>query len=1058
MDIVHSQRALLQECYSRLQVQDGFDPSETRKVLDDLNACNYSIQFINSRDADVLLTKLVGLVPVQDDELVSRLCQLVHYICSTQKVTLETDSLHKILEYIIGFFHLCNVWALPNAISSCAALLYGNVSRAEPFWDRLLGHGGSFETFLSPAELDSNVKLAALKAVRIISFRLPEEPYISNDHTMHLVDLLLGVITEANYAEPILRAEVLACALRCLENIFAAKWPFPTNQLGRLLGILKYHLFYGIPGQKSRPNFNLLPSPLCTHLSAVVVKEEDHEQPTQSPAPKRKNRRRRTKKANDKLEDSARDGSGDRSPTQQQPPWKKASSSESEFSDSEGGQVARLRYLQSCVRRNSYLTLRAIVKVTENKEMFSYLLNFLPDVPVTIGPPQTQTILLTILKDPNLQVRKVALDLLTDFVTYYKPFLAIAADSGTHKASFTPLSATVAAILGEIHRCLHLALIAENSLALIIQLLKCLSDVVVGSPYHRLKPGLLTRLVTDVSSFVNHKDGQIQVASLTALGSVVGHVTPCVGEVEQILKGHLLPGNKAQEMSSGPATDCWLVKVCTAKVLADVPENVRVSMTVVRVEALQVLTQVCRNHFRFILSSVEDVVAVIKMCLSDPHEAIKLHSVKLLEEFSRKLSEMLASCKDEPQYHRLLQIGSSLWLDCALCGTFQSFMQDTSQVVLQTETCNCLASVGPDIWDTLPENRKVLCITLLLGLARAPVNGETREDEISVRMASVRTLGILCCYPSLREDILFLMDVGDIIIDALKDTEIRIKASWTLSNFAETLLELRKNNSSVVAEVPHTFLCAVGNATNALQNDKNQVRANAVRALGCLLYFLTPENIKHESIQDFAREAVNVLLKSLQATLMKVRWNACYAIGSALDNSDLIGGNIIDTAPLFNGLLVSLRNCVNFKVRIRAAAALTVPSSRATYGDMFTNILQGILTALAATEESVDYKELQHQEKLREQLCLSICHLLAMMEDRDIGEVEPLVIDNEEYTRESFRKVAAKQCLLQPIRRAHRAVEAVGKAEKLHAFINTLVAELKDSFDLSAHISNMDIR
>lgn len=1062
MDLVCNQRSLLQECYNWLQAQDqgSFDLHEAARILDSLNGCSYSVQFISSRDADVLLAKLVSVVSTEDDDLVSRICDLVNHICSTQKVTLETGNLHKLLEYIINCFHLCNAWVLPHAINACASLLYGNVSRVEPFWDRLLGGRGSFEVFLSPSELDSKVKLAALKAVRVTSIRHPDEPYISDDYAMHLVEMLLGILMDVHHAEPAVHAEMLRSALRSLENIFSVKWPFPANQLGRLLGVLKYHLFYGIPGQKSRPDFNLLPSPLCTHLALVGVKEEEQEQPNQSPASKKRHRKRRHKKGTDKMdEESRRSTAHAGNTTRHQPNWKKVSSSESEFSDSEGSQLARLRYLQSCVRRNAYMTLHAIVKVMENKEMFGYWLNFLPDVPVTIGPPQTRTVLLTILKDPSMQVRKAALDLLTDFATYYKPFLGLASESGSHKTSFTSLSATVAAVLGEVHRCLHLALIAENSPALITQLLKCLSAVVAGTPYHRLKPGLLTRLIADVSSYLNHKDGQIQVASLTVLGSVVG-VTPPVDEVAKILHGALLPNDRASGDCVGPSTSCcWLVTICVKKMLADVTESVRVSMTVVRVEALQVLTQLCHAYFHFILESGDSMIAVIKMCLTDPHEAIKLHAVKLLEVFSRRLSETLS--KDQQRLPQLLQIGQKLWLDCALCGTFQAFMQDFSQVVLQTETCNCLAAMGPDIWDTLPSDRKLLCITLLLGLARARETEETsttRDDDTSVRVAAIRSLGVICGYPSLREDLLFLMDVGDVTLEALKDPVIRIRASWTLSNLAETLSELRKSGSAVASEVPSTFLYAVGAATCALHRDKNQVRANAVRALGCLLHFISSENLKHETIRKFVGEAATILLESLHASLMKVRWNSCYAIGGALSNDDLIAGAFIDVTALFKGLLASLRSCANFKVRIRAAAALTAASSRTTYGDQFFDIWRGILAALDNTAESVDYKELHHQEQLREQLCLSMCHLFTIMESRDATQVEGLLLDSEESTRNAFRKVLPKQSIEEPLRKVHNVIKALAASRKLEEFTSSLLTQVEDAFDPISQMGNMEIQ
>lgn len=87
------------------------------------------------------------------------------------------------------------------------------------------------------------------------------------------------------------------------------------------------------------------------------------------------------------------------------------------------------------------------------------------------------------------------------------------------------------------------------------------------------------------------------------------------------------------------------------------------------------------------------------------------------------------------------------------------------------------------------------------------------------------------------------MDVGDVVIEALADSNVQVKTSWTLSNLTEILAELRKQGSKTAAEVPETFLCSLGRAAICLQQDKNQTQANAVRAIGCLLQFFSKENL-----------------------------------------------------------------------------------------------------------------------------------------------------------------------------------------------------------------------
>ncbi|KAK8766793.1 hypothetical protein V5799_006425 [Amblyomma americanum] len=133
MDIVLKQQTYLKECYdSLLRKKERQDPEELKQNLRKLNECNYSFQFISSRDADVIIVLLVDVLSVvPNDDLVSRFGQLVFDICTKQKVTLETRSLHKTMEFLLKAFSSCSLWTLTNCISACGALLYSNVSRLE---------------------------------------------------------------------------------------------------------------------------------------------------------------------------------------------------------------------------------------------------------------------------------------------------------------------------------------------------------------------------------------------------------------------------------------------------------------------------------------------------------------------------------------------------------------------------------------------------------------------------------------------------------------------------------------------------------------------------------------------------------------------------------------------------------------------------------------------------------------------------------------------------------------------------------------------------------------
>lgn len=77
--------------------------------------------------------------------------------------------------------------------------------------------------------------------------------------------------------------------------------------------------------------------------------------------------------------------------------------------------------------------------------------------------------------------------------------------SSKNFTSFTAFSVTVGNIVWELHQSLCMALAMENSILVIIQLLKCLAALIQNTPYHRLKTGLITQLVENVRPYLRHK-------------------------------------------------------------------------------------------------------------------------------------------------------------------------------------------------------------------------------------------------------------------------------------------------------------------------------------------------------------------------------------------------------------------------------------------------------------------------------------------------------------------------------------------------------------------------
>lgn len=64
---------------------------------------------------------------------------------------------------------------------------------------------------------------------------------------------------------------------------------------------------------------------------------------------------------------------------------------------------------------------------------------------------------------------------------------------------------------------------------------------------------------------------------------------------------------------------------------------------------------------------------------------------------------------------------------------------------------------------------------------------------------------------------------------------------------------------------------------------------SATRGLGNLLRLIKNENLqRHTQLKSLCERAIEKLLEcAVKVTNMKVRWNACYALGNAMKNENL---------------------------------------------------------------------------------------------------------------------------------------------------------------------------
>lgn len=106
----------------------------------------------------------------------------------------------------------------------------------------------------------------------------------------------------------------------------------------------------------------------------------------------------------------------------------------------------------------------------------------------------------------------------------------------------------------------------------------------------------------------------------------------------------------------------------------------------------------------------------------------------------------------------------------------------------------------------------------------------------------------------------------------------------------------------------------------------------------------------------------------------------------------------------YSALSYVVTSCKNFKVRIKSAAALSIPASRDRYGEprVFTEIWRALAQALEHSEETEDFLEYRYCASLRTQLCHALLHLLSICAPDDLPAVTSSLNDQSRPVLKDF--------------------------------------------------------
>ncbi|KAF1643661.1 HEAT repeat-containing protein 6, partial [Eudyptes chrysocome] len=1016
-----------------------------------------------SQDVCALLVQACQLVHLDQEHLVSKVCQLIHHLLNRFQVMVDEQNLNFLLSYCISALKQCSSWTHVEILQALAALVYNNGPKCQKYLPDLLGKTGLLVQFSDSTQPDVELRRAAVRSMANLCLSVPGQPYLDESYRSICFQTFLSVLqsSKTSDVDDITFCMLLQNALKGIQSLLnGGKMKLmQTDQIGSLLAVLKKCMFHGLPGLSIEVPAALYPAPLPQYDKRSPVKQEQSElaafKQTGNRRKKSKGKQKKGEFGEEGREDLGDAGNesvlgadmlklhlGDVQSSPYSDPrtrasdvayvpagkdrlsshctsWKRISSSESEYSDAEGGIQSKMRSYQANVRQGALACFLSAIKSIEKRVLYGYWSAFVPDAP-GIGSPQSVSLMTIALKDPSPKTRACALQVLSAILEGSKQFLSVAEDANDHKRAFTPFSVTIASSIRELHRCLLLALVAESSSQTLTQIVKCLANLVSNAPYSRLKPGLLTRVWNQIKPYICHKDVNVRVSSLTLLGAIVSVQAP-LPEVQLLLQqpsssglnnsGSATPHRfnaseqwrkavpSEEEPTDNPAgctssEPCWLLRLCVSIVVlpredscSDSDANFPSLSSVyepcpLRLESLQVLALLVKGYFSMAQSYFLELGEVACRCMEEMDPSIQLHGAKLLEELGTGVLQQYKPDSAVARDQRVpVSVVVTFWT-VILNGPLPGTLQNSPHATLQTSACDALSSILPEAFSSLQNDQQILCVTLLLGL--------NHSENPLVKAAAARALGVYILFPCLRQDVMFVADTANAILNSLHDKSpnVRAKAAWSLGNLTDTLIiNMETMGQSFQEEFSDLLLLKMLRSATEASKDRDKVKSNAVRALGNVLHFLQPYHIANPRFREAIEESLQALISTVQSeATMKVRWNACYALGNVFKNPALPLGEAPWTTQAYSALSSVVKSCKNFKVRIKSAMALSIPSKRECYGsvEQFCQIWSALVVALQKSEDTEDFLEFKYSASLRTQICQALLHLLSLAKSTDL--------------------------------------------------------------------------
>ncbi|XP_077233476.1 ARM repeat superfamily protein isoform X2 [Tasmannia lanceolata] len=735
-------------------------------------------------------------------------------------------------------------------------------------------------------------------------------------------------------------------------------------------------------------------------------------------------------------------------------------SSDSEHSDSDGPVKDTDRFRCSKARIAAIICIQDLCEA-DPKSLTAYWPMLLPTNDVLQLRKYQATLMTCLLFDPILKTRMASASALAAMLDGPSSvFLQVAEyKESTKCGSFTTLSSSLGQILMQLHAGLLYLIQHETHSGLLASVFKLLMLLISATPYIRMPIELLPTVISTV-----HKRILEDFSLKTNQTSLLATALSCLASA---LSTSPPSSQVAELLQEGTSTDVVGVQPNSSVLGSMFQFSQRVMHPTIAFEALQALRAVSHNYPNVMAAYWEQVSATVYgllreggpdcpiyevqsrpwkvdvgNALGSTPEKCTMAAIRVLDECLRAtsgfkgtdnlLEDKLLDTPFTSDCTRTKKISSAPWYELngsevsegnltgyssgvkQWCEAIEKHLPSTllhKAPMVRAASVTCFAGTTSSVFFLLPKEKQDFIISSVISLAIS--------DEVpSVRAAACRAIGVISCFPQIFESTEILVEFIRAAEINTHDTlvSVRITASWALANICDSLrhrasdLHLDKCSSGPNAYSGSISLLA--ECALRLTKDGDKIKSNAVRALGNLSRFVRFTNQSAmcgpvDGDPHWLERMVQAFLSCVTTGNVKVQWNVCHALGNLFLNETLKLQDMIWAPSVYSILLLLLRDSTNFKIRIHAASALAVPTSRHEYGSSFSDVVQGLEHILEnlSSDQSLTPSSFKYMGTLEKQLTSTTLHVLGLVSCNDPPPLQDFLAKKASFLEEWLKSL-----------------------------------------------------